>query len=188
MPINGKSKGNSFERYVAKSLSKWISNGKTDSAFWRSQSSGARATQNYKSGNIVSGQFGDICNTDPEYKLLTDISVIELKSYKDLNLWSILTDNKSKSLLGFWENLIETSKIEEKSPIMIVKQNHMPILFICNSDFSDRLTLFFNLSYKVSFKDSNGKEAFIYFFEEDILKLDCNTFNSLLEDFVGIYK
>ena len=76
----GPKKGGRFEREICKLLSKWWSNGERNDIFWRSQSSGARATQRSKSGQRTRGQYGDIAATDPNGAPLLDVVTIELKN------------------------------------------------------------------------------------------------------------
>lgn len=75
----GKSKGNAFEREIAKQLSVWWTAGERNDVFWRSQNSGARATQRSNQNQTTAGQYGDICAADPIGKSLTDLMIIEIK-------------------------------------------------------------------------------------------------------------
>lgn len=84
-------KGSDFERQVAKQLGLWWTSGQRDDVFWRSQTSGARATQRAKQGKDTAGQFGDIAATDPIGAALVDVYSIELKrGYKDSSLQACL--------------------------------------------------------------------------------------------------
>lgn len=58
-------KGGTFENEVCRELSLWISEGKRDDLFMRSQSSGGRFTQRRKSGKDTAYQGGDITFSDP---------------------------------------------------------------------------------------------------------------------------
>lgn len=76
------SKGSKFEREICKLLSEWwTKDTKTprDDVFWRSSSSGARATIRSKRGKGTAGQDGDICATDPIGNTLIKILTLELK-------------------------------------------------------------------------------------------------------------
>lgn len=79
MPIGGR-KGSAFEREISKKLSLWWTDGKRDDVFWRSQTSGARATQRNKKGQKTFGQEGDIQAVDPIGQPLIDVCTIELKT------------------------------------------------------------------------------------------------------------
>jgi hypothetical protein len=76
------SKGSSFERGFCTDLSRWWSGGKDDSLFWRTATSGARATVREKRGKATRGHCGDVCATDPEGEPLTRLITIELKRGK----------------------------------------------------------------------------------------------------------
>lgn len=101
----GKSKGNSFEREVCKRLSIWWSEGKDDTVFWRSQSSGGRATQRTKRGKATDGQYGDIMADGPLGRILIDLFTIELKrGYNTTSPVELIDRSDSAALqqLEFW--------------------------------------------------------------------------------------
>lgn len=75
----GKRKGGKFEREICKRLSLWWSDGEDDSIFWRTHSSGGRATQRAKKGKKTTGQDGDVGAIHPSGKPLIDLVSIELK-------------------------------------------------------------------------------------------------------------
>jgi len=77
MPVKGK--GSEFERQICKRLSKWWTDEERDDVFWRSQTSGARATTRGKSGLKTFGQYGDIQACDPCGQTLLDVFTIEVK-------------------------------------------------------------------------------------------------------------
>lgn len=72
-------KGPAWEREFAKNLSLWWTSGRDDDIFWRSQTSGARATTRAKKGKRTSNQNGDITATDPSGQPLIDRVTFELK-------------------------------------------------------------------------------------------------------------
>lgn len=75
----GKSKGNAFEREICRMLSEWWTDGKDDGIFWRSDSSGARATVRSRKDKATFGQYGDITAIDPCGQPLIDLCTIEVK-------------------------------------------------------------------------------------------------------------
>jgi len=131
---NGKSKGNGFEREISKKLSLWWSDGDDDALFWRTQNSGGRYTVRKKVGLQTDGQAGDIASTSPLSKPFTDAFVVELKAYKDINLWSIFTDAKG-TLVDWWKKLRPEAVNDGKIPLLIVKENFKPILLFTNYEF-----------------------------------------------------
>jgi hypothetical protein len=60
----GKQKGSAFEREFCKTLSHWWSGGGRSDCFWRTASSGGRATARRKKGLATANSAGDICSTD----------------------------------------------------------------------------------------------------------------------------
>ena len=73
------SKGATWEREFSKKLSSWWTCGERDDVFWRSTTSGARATTRAKQGLATSGQYGDIATQDPIGQPMLDTFTIELK-------------------------------------------------------------------------------------------------------------
>lgn len=75
----GKAKGGAFERLICKKLSLWWTDGEREDVFFRTSSSGGRATQRSKQGKKTFGQYGDIQAADPIGQPLMDLCVIECK-------------------------------------------------------------------------------------------------------------
>jgi hypothetical protein len=126
--MNGKQKGSAFEREVCKKLSLWVSHGKSVDLFWRSAMSGGRATVARTRGRVVR-QAGDITAVAPEGHALTDLTYIECKFYRDLDIESFLIHEKGK-LAGFWRSTKINAKVNVKAPWLIAKQNRLPTLLI----------------------------------------------------------
>jgi hypothetical protein len=78
-PGGGKAKGSAFERCFCKTLSLWWSDGEADDLFYRTASSGARATVRGRQGKGTRGHCGDVCATDSEGEPLTRVITFELK-------------------------------------------------------------------------------------------------------------
>lgn len=76
---SGKRKGSKFERDICKKLSLWWTFGKRDDVFFRTASSGGRATQRSKKNKTTFGQYGDIQAADPIGQSLIDLCTIECK-------------------------------------------------------------------------------------------------------------
>lgn len=80
-------KGSAFEREFCKELSLWWTNKERDDVFWRSQTSGGRATSRRKKGMATAGQYGDVAATDAIGIPLIERVTIELKrGYKDVTI------------------------------------------------------------------------------------------------------
>lgn len=108
----GKNKGSSFEREIAKTLSLWISKGETDDIFWRSTTSGARATTRTKQGKQTANSYGDLSILDAAYSFVCKAVCFELKKgYSGTGILDILDGNKKvPDLISFW-NQCETDRI-----------------------------------------------------------------------------
>lgn len=72
-------KGSQFERDLCKRLSRWWSKGERDDLFWRTATSGGRATTRAKSGKKTVGQSGDIAATDKSAMKFTKLITVEAK-------------------------------------------------------------------------------------------------------------
>lgn len=120
-----KQKGSEFERMVCKKLSLWVTNGEKKDCFWRSAMSGGRAT--VKRGEVR--QAGDITAVAPEGHSLTDRYYIECKSYRTLDLASFLVKGTG-TLSKFWEVCCREAESHHRSPMLIAKQNNVPILML----------------------------------------------------------
>jgi len=165
--MNGKSKGNAFERKICKNISMWWSGGERDDIFWRTHSSGGRYTQRQKQDKMTYNQEGDITNTHPQGLDFIDNVIVECKHYRNINLWGIITGSKNK-LIEWWDKLKDTAEKENKIPWLIVKENNKPILLI-----TDDTTFLFRFCEKeckpkVTFL-YNETPLYMYLFE-DILK------------------
>ncbi len=157
-PVNGKSKGNSFESTIAKLLSEKFN----PLNFKRTQSSGAivggqnsKFVNNYSS-SMLGAFIGDIfpCN---ESDVLRDLGwkfkrTIECKFYKEADSFSALF--KNPQLAGWFEQAAEdASKLEGKRPLLIFKFNHTPVFYaIDDSDerpnnISSSMELVYNAAY-----------------------------------------
>lgn len=120
-----KSKGNSFERDICRELSKWVSCGEREDCYWRSSLSGGKATIAKAKGKMLLAMTGDISCINPIGQPFLDRFYLELKFYRDLNYTGILTG--TGHLVRFWEKTVLEANCYGKMPILITKQNHLPI-------------------------------------------------------------
>jgi hypothetical protein len=128
----GKRKGSSFERVICKSLSLWITKGKSADAFWRSSLSGGRATVAHRKGQSVR-QAGDICAVAPEGHSLTDRFYFECKHYRDLK-WDRFILEGAGPLAKFWKEARKQALVHGREPVLIAKQNGYPVFVIAMQD------------------------------------------------------
>ena len=104
-------KGGVFERKMAKDLSRWWSNGRDDSCFWRTAMSGGRATVRAKKGLKTRGHAGDLCSTDSFGQPLTRYCIIELKKGRqgDGTVQDLLDKKKGGTVYGGWIEKLEAA-------------------------------------------------------------------------------
>lgn len=104
--MSSKAKGNSFERMICKRLSQWWSGDKEISdLFWRTASSGGRATQRSKTQQRTHGHYGDICSTHPSSALLLELLTLEVKrGYNKATLHDLLdrTPSAAQQIYEEW--------------------------------------------------------------------------------------
>lgn len=74
---NNKRAGGTFERDICKMFGQWWA--RRDDVFWRTATSGGRATVRSKQGKKTSGQHGDMCATDPIGNPLVRLIAVEAK-------------------------------------------------------------------------------------------------------------
>lgn len=167
---NPKRKGSSFERNIAKRLSLFLSEGKRDDLLWRSQSSGARFTSRMKTGKDTKNQSGDITFTDSDAEWFIELFSIEVKNYKDINLWSMIEENKT-GLYGFWTQTKRDAKLSNKIPMLIVKQNYKPEILLINSLIIE--------NFRCIFKDTDNENVYVFYLE-DFLSQNINIIKEYL--------
>ena len=136
----GKAKGASFERGICKTLSLWVTNNKQEDAFWRSAMSGGRSTVAAKGGKRLTAQAGDITATSKAGARLTDVFLLECKSYKDLQIAQSFYKGLG-NLITFWEKLKKDSRKYKRHPMLIFKQNNYPILVGLNKAGCEELMI-----------------------------------------------
>jgi len=116
---NGKSKGSTFERDIAKYLSKWLKGSEKPYQYWRAPSSGALLTMNEMNRDAS----GDIMALTTDAKFLTDIFSIELKvGYPKTSFWQHFRDTKSFGIRLFWDQCCEDAVKAKKKPMLIYRR------------------------------------------------------------------
>lgn len=100
-------KGGDYEREMCKRLSLWWTDGKRDDVFWRSASSGGRATSRSKKGKKTAGSYGDITAVDVEGAPLIEAFTIELKRGYSASSFADALDRRDNQGASLWENFVE---------------------------------------------------------------------------------
>jgi len=137
-------KGSGFERAICKQLSLWYSNKETNSVFWRTSTSGARATVRAKKGLATPNSYGDISAIDPIGVPLIDLVSIELKrGYSgQLTIQDLLDSNQKKPLLlKFWEQAERDRLVgKRKWSWLIFQRDRRKACLVFNKSFWKFLT------------------------------------------------
>jgi len=176
--INGKEKGGNYERVISKKLSLWLSNREFDDMFWRTQGSGSRHTIRRRKNLTLEGQAGDIASTCRGISEdFIKVFCVEIKFYKDINIWSTITKSKT-GLLDFWKQADRQGREVGKIPLLIVKQNHKPTLLISNEIFNILIIKNFELESELVV-NLHHQKIFIWKLE-DILSINPEKFMSLI--------
>lgn len=104
-------KGSQFERDICRELSLWWTAGESDAVFWRTPTSGARATTRSKAGKSTANQYGDVIATDPIGQPLLDALTIELKrGYNKATIHDLL-DTPATGAVQTYGNFIRQAQI-----------------------------------------------------------------------------
>ena len=103
-------KGSEFERRICKKISLWWSDDYHDDLFWRSSTSGARATTRKKSGLKTRGHYGDIAATCPDGERLIDCITFELKRGYSSATFQDMIDKPIHGASQVWEDWINQAQ------------------------------------------------------------------------------
>ncbi len=171
--MSSKNKGSSFERLICRQLSVWWSgNEETEDLFWRSSSSGGRATVRGRKGKTTTGHHGDITCTSEVGQPLTDLLVIEVKrGYNRATLFDLL-DKSSGAAAQQYEKWIKQA--EEG-----VKQAGAFSWLLIHKRDRRKTMVYFPASFGNLIKD---REDGIVFSQEAENWIDCLT----LQQFFGL--
>lgn len=177
--INGNRKGSSYERRMAKEFSLWLSGGKRDDLFWRTHGSGARCKIRIDKGITTEGQDGDMSSTSCESIPFRQLFTVEMKFYRSINIWGLLTSSNN-GLCEFWNEAEYQAEYSGKHPILIMKENYRPDLFISDSFFEKNINNYFNIDYRIK---SKINDTTIYIWKlSDIFELDYLQFHHMIDE------
>lgn len=91
--------------------------------------SGGRATVGHRKGLDLARQAGDITAVAPEGHVLTDEFFIECKFVKNLGLPRFFLMSEGE-LAGFWRVASNEARKHGRVPMVIAKQNQLPVLLL----------------------------------------------------------
>jgi hypothetical protein len=143
-------KGGGYEGEISKEFSLYLTHMKTEDGVWRTESSGARATQKQKAKQklIRPDMFGDITYTIPETKYWFDIFSIECKTgYAKKNktkksttvtMWSIIdlidSQQKMTEFHKFWNQCLNDAIGSNREPLLIFRRNRRSSCIAMHND------------------------------------------------------
>lgn len=175
MAVNGKAKGNSFERDIAEKLSLWLTGQKEKRAAWRSDTSGGAATiwsKRKQEERYVKANAGDIRQIMekgiyPSLDSFFDNFVVECKAYRDVVFYPPF----NKTLQSFFIACIKEKQITHKHPVLILKANNKKPLFCIepNDIFTPKTNKLMTLYY-----DTLSLDVYLL---EDVISSNEHDFN-----------
>jgi hypothetical protein len=151
--MNVKAKGNTFEREVSEKLSIWLTNGKEKRACWRSDTSGASATnwaKKKQEARYVQANMGDIRQLAekglyPKLDTFFKKYVVECKHYAKIDFYPPF----NKTLTKFYEACLAEKAATDKKAVLILKANNRKVLFCQEgADYSPNINPYFSIYYK----------------------------------------
>ena len=172
-PGGGKGKGSDFERKIARELSLWWTEGKSDKVFWRTHSSGMIGTV-----SRVIQEYGDIMAVDKVGQPFVDKFSIECRIGKALRFEDLIYKDKG-GIWDFIEQGEEGAKSSGREPLWFFKENRKEILMIVKGCvFVQRLLKFCKQSVSVKnyfvvrfndFMKTTSKEVFVEKKDDSVL-------------------
>ena len=111
---------------VCRRLSWWITEQEKPEIFWRSATSGAKATQDARQGHKVK-QGGDLISIDPAGHWLVEAFSIECKNRHDYGNLD-LTMEREGEWLKWWDQCCEDADRASKQPLMIFQRFRRPAM------------------------------------------------------------
>lgn len=178
--MNGKSKGSSFERQIAKALSLYLTGGQSKTELIRSVLSGGWAPGILKQ---VEGwrQVGDLQPNGPLGEQFRSRYAVECKHQRKISLYDFWTKRSKDSLPGWWSKICKDSFDAGVKPMLVFRSNAMPIMVgmrpedvpvtLDNCDVS-YATVLPQAMTVLKFEDLIGNVPPSYFLEGRLLSLD----------------
>lgn len=131
-------KGPQFERDLSRKLSLWWTDNDRDDVFWRTSSSGARATSRAKSGKKTAYEGGDIRHLDPIGEPLIKCFLLELKRgyNSETDLLDLLNPKKKSLLMEWWTKAeMEKRRDDRRNHALILHRDRKNTLIFLEHDF-----------------------------------------------------
>lgn len=151
MPRASNKKGGEFERMVCRCLTWWITGKERPEIFWRSATSGAKATQEMKRGHKTK-QGGDIIAIDPKGQWFIDLFSVECKDRKDFGNLDLVLERQGV-WIQWWDQCCDDADKVGKHPLLIFHRKLRPVMIAhlaspYMGDFGPPWHMKLTLSYK----------------------------------------
>lgn len=118
--MNGKTKGNKFERDISRFLTKWLTGKEKPYMFFRNDASGGLSTIHRENTHMT----GDIKHLHEDSKFFTDIFSIECKDgYPKTSLHQHFKSERF-NIKKFWEQALNDANKANKNPMLIFKKKN----------------------------------------------------------------
>jgi hypothetical protein len=139
-------KGGSFEREIAKYLTKWLTGKEKPYVYWRTPSSGGMATISEANKEIS----GDIIALRIEGAFLTDRFSVELKTgYPKASFHQHLKDNKNFEIENFWKQCLRDAERASKYPMLMYRKLGFPIILGIDEDIREKILYHIQLPKRI---------------------------------------
>jgi len=118
--INGKVKGNVFENWTCKGLSKWLT-GTSDTT----QLIPSRLSGGWK--DAAARHAGDLAANGPTGEEFRQRFVVECK-HRKTDIWWHLLNTPGENIQGWWAKLCGEAEPFKLQPMLVVRQNFKPVM------------------------------------------------------------
>lgn len=129
-PGAGKRKGSSFERWVAKQLSLWLTHGQDHTQLIRSVLSGGWSERTAR-------QVGDLSPNGPTGESFRKVFGVECKHQREIDLWDLWTLQDGGKIGRWWKKLCAevgtTPCLSE--PMLVMRANRRPDMVALRTRF-----------------------------------------------------
>lgn len=142
----GKAKGTAWERTISVMLSEWWTQREKEprsDVFWRTATSGGRATQRSKGGKSTRNSAGDLCAIDPEGQPFLELFTVEIKKgYNRSSIGDILDKPKGakEQMTEGWISKLEATKTQSGSHSWLLicqRDRREPLVFFPGHTYQD---------------------------------------------------
>lgn len=133
-PGRGKQKGSAFERWVARELSRWLTEGKSTKQLIRSVLSGG--WESSKQGEGAWRHAGDLAPNGPKGEAFRMCVVVECKHYREVNLWPLWHEDNRTSMAPIWQwwrQVRKEAAAVSTIPMLVFKANASPVMVMLPS-------------------------------------------------------